>query len=212
MKWVALLLLLVVPVSLVEAREVGKPVWGVKAGFSGSSMYGDDTGMFKTRYGGLFGASVEYPLTGLISVQGELLYTMKGWKNDKYCGGMCELNQSISQIEIPLLLRLNSSGSGPGPYIIVGPALSIGVSDKFEVKVSGVEVPVDEEDFVAKGTGFGAVLGGGLEIPGQNYTLSIEVRGSIGATPAYDEFDTAFGAKEWDAQNMTGSLVIGVGF
>jgi hypothetical protein len=212
MKWVALLLLVLIPVSLVEAREVGKPVWGIKAGFTGANMYGDDTGIFKTRYGGLFGGSVEYPLTEMISLQGEVLYAMKGWKNDKFCGGLCELNQSISQIEIPMLIRLNSPASGPGPYLIMGPALYIGVSDELEVTVDGVDVPVDTEDYTAKGVEFGAVVGGGVTFPVENYMMSIEARGSIAGTPAYEDFDTSSGSKEWDAQNVTASLVVGVSF
>jgi hypothetical protein len=212
MKWWALLLATLLLVSTVEAREVGSPIWGVKGGISGANMYGDDTGIFKTRYGGVFGASVEYPFTELISIQGDLLYAMKGWKNDKYCGGECEISHRISQIEIPVLLRLNSPTDGPGPYLIVGPALYIGVSDKFEVTAQGVVVPVDDEDYTPRGTEFGVVMGGGMEFPGEKYTLSIEARGSVGGTPAYEDVETGTLTREVDAQNMTASLVLGIGF
>jgi hypothetical protein len=212
MKWVALLLLLLVPISFADAREAGKPMWGIKAGVSGSNMYGDDTGIFKTRYGGIFGASAEYPFTDLVSIQGELLYAMKGWKNDDYYGGQIEISHSISQLEIPVLLRLNSPADGAGPYLIMGPALYIGISDDFEVKFMGVTVPVDEEDFTVQSTQFGVVLGGGMEFPIDKYVLSIEARGSIGVTPAYEDIEVGTGTLEVDAQHMSASLVAGVCF
>ena len=212
MKWVALLLLVLIPISLADAREVGKPIWGIKAGFSGSNMYGDDTGIFKTRYGGIFGASAEYPFTELVSIQGELLYAMKGWKNDEYYGGLVEISHSISQLEIPVLLRLNSTGDGPGPYLIMGPALFIGISDEFKVEVMGVSVPFDEEDFTVQSTQFGVVLGGGMEIPVDKYVISVEARGSIGASPAYEDIEVSSGTYEVDAQHMSASLVVGLCF
>ncbi len=212
MKSLAVLLVALVLVSAVEAREVGRPVWGIKGGISGSNMYGDDTSIFKTRYGGLFGVSAEYPFTELISFQGELLYAMKGWKNDKYCGGSCEISHKITHLEIPVLLRLNSPASGPGPYLIMGPAIYIGISDKFEATAQGVAVPVDDEDFTVGGTEFGVVVGGGLEFPGEKYTVSIEARGSVGGTPAYEDIEMGTLTREIDAQNMTASLVVGVGF
>lgn len=212
MKWVALLLLVLVPISFADAREAGKPMWGIKAGVSGSNMYGDDTGIFKTRYGGIFGASAEYPFTDLVSIQGELLYAMKGWKNDEYYGGLVEISHSISQLEIPVLLRLNSPTDGAGPYLIMGPALYIGVSDDFKVEVMGVTVPVDEEDFTVQSTQFGVVLGGGMEFPVDKYIISIEARGSIGVTPAYEDIEVGTGTLEVDAQHMSASLVAGVCF
>jgi hypothetical protein len=212
MKCLALLLLVLVFVCAVEAREVGTPMWGIKGGISGANMYGDDTGIFKTRYGGLFGGSVEYPFTEMISFQGEVLYAMKGWKNDKYCGGSCEISHSITQIEIPLLLRLNSTATGPGPYLIMGPALYIGISDDFEVKANGITVPIDDEDFTVRSTEFGVVMGGGMEFPGEKYTISVEARGSVGGTPAYEDIEMGALTREIDAQNMTASLAVGVGF
>jgi hypothetical protein len=212
MKWVALLLLVLIPVSLADAREVGKPMWGVKAGVTGSNLYGDDTGLFKTRFGGIFGASAEYPFTELVSIQAEILYAMKGWKNDDYYGGMVEISHSISQLEIPVLLRLNSPTEGPGPYLIMGPALFIGISDDFSVEVGGVTVPVDEDDFTVQSTQFGVVLGGGMEFPVDKYVISIEARGSVGATPAYEDIEVGSGTREVDAQHMCASLVVGVCF
>jgi hypothetical protein len=212
MKWLALLLLVLIPISLADAREVGKPLWGIKAGVTGSNMYGDDTGIFKTRYGAIFGASAEYPFSDIVSVQGEIVYAMKGWKSDELYGGTVELDQSISQLEIPVLLRLNSPTEGPGPYLIMGPALFIGVSDNFEAKVAGITVPVDEDDFTVRSTQFGVVLGGGMEFPVDKYVVSIEGRGSIGLTPAYEDIEFDSATMEVDAQNMSASLVVGVGF
>ena len=212
MKWVALMLLVLVLVSLADAREVGKPMWGVKAGVSGSSMYGDDTGFFKTRYGGIFGASAEYPFTELVSVQAEILYAMKGWKNDDYYGGLVEISHSISQLEIQVLLRLNGSAEGPGPYLIMGPAVFIGIGDDFEAKVMGVTVHVDEDEFTVRSTQFGAVFGGGMEFPVDKYLISIEARGSVGAAPAYEDIEVGQGTLEVDARHVSASLVAGVCF
>ena len=71
---------------------------------------------------------------------------------------------------------------------------------------------MDDEDYVARGTEFGVVMGGGMEFPGESYTVSIEARGSVSGTPAYEDIERTVVTREVDAQNMTASLVIGVWF
>jgi hypothetical protein len=210
MRSLAVLILVLLLVPTVQAGELGGPVWGVKGGLSGSVTYGDDSGGMHMRLGGAFGATMEYPLTSLISFQGELLYAMKGWKNDKDFGGV-EVNQTIGYVEIAPLLRLNSSGGGPGPYLIMGPVLGIKTNDKLEASAGSLTATLDVLE--VKSTEFGFVLGGGVEFPGQQYTVFVEVRGDGGLTQIYDSVDLGGGVtQEWDVKSESASLLVGVSF
>jgi hypothetical protein len=166
--------------------------------------------MMKTRFGAIFGVTAEYPLTQLISVQGELVYSMRGWKNDSDFADV-EVNQKIGYLEIPVLIRVNSPGGPPGPYLVLGPALAVKINDSFEVSKAGYSV--DADAFEVKGTEFLFMLGGGLEFPGPSYTVFIEARGSGGFTPSYENVDIGGGVtREVDVSSETASLVVGVSF
>jgi|GEM_PF-4278599 len=200
------LALALVLVSAADAREAGTLMWGVKGGSGGANMYGDDTGGFGTRVGGLVGAYVEYPLTQLVSLQGELLYSLKGWKTDTFCKG-CEVSQTVGYLQIPILLRINSPVAGaPGPYLIMGPTLNMKVNDTFDVTPASAQDEFEALEY--KGFDVGLVLGGGVEFPAGTYTIFTEIRADGSATPAYEDVES----EEIDAQNWAVSLVIGVSF
>ena len=215
MKKLLIVFILVVIASAAQAGEGDGVTLGLKVGFNGSSFYGDHSGMMKTRYGAIFGGYVEYPLTELVSVQGELLYSMKGWKNEEY-GVLYEISHRISYIEIPVLIRINSPcGEMIGPYLIMGPALSIQAGSDFEVKVLGTSVELDLEDFDLtdpKGSEIGFVLGGGVSIPAGNYTIGLEARGNGGLGNTYEDRETRVGSTEIDAKSVSASVVLTVGF
>jgi hypothetical protein len=202
---VVCLVLALALVSTVSAREVGTPMWGIKGGLGGANMYGDDTGGFGTRIGGLVGAYVEYPLTQLVSLQGELLYALKGWKTDTFCKG-CEVSQTVGYLQIPVLLRINGPAGPPGPYLIMGPALNMKVNDSFDVSPASAKDEFDALEY--KGFDVGLVLGGGVEFPAGKYTVFAEIRADGSATPAYEDVD----GEEIDAQNWAVSLALGITF
>ncbi len=215
MKKFAVVLILVLIASTAQAWGEDGPAWGLKAGLNGSSFYGDDSGPMKTRFGAIVGGYVEYPVTELISLQGEVLYSMKGWKNEEY-GILYEISYRINYIEIPMLVRINSPcGNGIGPYLIMGPALSFKAGSDFEVKVLGTSVESEPEDFgmtEPKGTEVGFVLGGGVTIPAGNYTIGFEVRGNGGLTDTFEDREIGESSKVIDAKHVSGSVVFTVAF
>jgi hypothetical protein len=210
MKYLAAAIAVLMLVPAVQARQVGSPIFGAKAGMLGTTVYGDDSSLMKTRFGAVFGVTAEYPLTPMVSVQGELVYSMRGWKNDSDFGS-AEINQKIGYLEIPVLLRLNSTGGGPGPYLVLGPALAVKTNDSFEVSVQGYTV--EAEAFEVKSIEFLFMLGGGVEFPGPNFTMFIEARGSGGLTPMYSDLDIGGGiTRKIDIKSETAELVVGVCF
>jgi hypothetical protein len=209
MKHLGVVILVLLLVPTVHAREVGSPVWGVKAGMLGTTMYGDDSGLMKTRYGALFGVTVEYPLAQMVAVQGEIVYSMRGWKNDKDFGSV-KVNQKIGYLEIPVLLRFNSPGGPPGPYLLLGPALAIKTNDSFEVSLKGYTV--EAEVFKPRSTEFLFMMGAGMEFRGSGYTVFVEARGSGGLTPTYEDIELGAVTRKIDAQSQTVALVLGVCF
>jgi hypothetical protein len=215
MKKFVVVLILVVIASTAQAWAEDGPAWGLKAGLNGSSFYGDDSGLMKTRYGAIFGGFVEYPVTELISLQGEVLYSMKGWKNKEY-GILYEISYRINYIEIPMLIRINSPcGDVIGPYLIMGPSLSFKAGSDFVVEALGISVELDPEYFdltEPKGTEVGFVLGGGVTIPAGNYTVGIEVRGNGGLTDTFEDREIVLGSEAIDAKHVSGSVVFTVAF
>jgi hypothetical protein len=215
MKKFAFVSILVLIASTAQVCAEDAPAWGLKAGLNGSSFYGDDTGPMKTRFGAIMGGYVEYPVTELISLQGEVLYSMKGWKNEEY-RTLYEISYRINYIEIPMLVRINSPCSnGAGPYLIMGPALSFKAGSDFEVKVLGASAQSEPEDFGMtdpKGTEVGFVLGGGITIPAGNYTIGFEVRGNGGLTDTFEDREIGQSSKVIDAKHVSGSVVFTVAF
>lgn len=210
MRFLAAMILVLLLTAVVQAGELGGPVWGVKAGLSSSVTYGDDSGGMHTRLAATAGATMEYPLTPWISFQAELLYVIKGWKNDKDFGGV-EVNQTIGYVEIAPLLRLNSGGGGPGPYLIMGPALAVKTNDKLEASAGSLTASLDVLE--VKSTEFGLILGAGVEFPGQKYTVFVEARGGGGLTQVYESVDLGGGiTEEWDVKSQSACLLIGVSF
>jgi energy-converting hydrogenase Eha subunit B len=191
--------------SAVDGRELGTPLFGIKGGVGGANMYGDATGGFETRIGGVFGAYVEYPLAPLVSVQGELLYALKGWKTDAFCSG-CEITQTLGYIQIPVLLRINSPAGPPGPYLIMGPVVNMKVNDSFDVNTEAEQEGVSAKEY--KSFDVGLMLGGGVEFPAGARTVFMEIRADGSGTPAYEDV----GAEEVDAQNWAVSLAVGMTF
>jgi hypothetical protein len=93
------------------------PSFGIKAGVSltnvtGSYTTGGDTD-FKNTFGFHGGFVANLPISGIFSIQPELLYSMKGYKStgtDPYYAATANIKQTLHYIDIPVLARISTGG------------------------------------------------------------------------------------------------------
>jgi hypothetical protein len=134
MKKITLSLSLLVGLSTVAHAQSSIRI-GLKGGANLASYTGPDKTDTKSKYGFSAGATFNFPLSDMISIQPELLYSQKGIKLD-YSGynnndGVIfnplsnisgTFGQTLSYIDVPLLVRVNTGGSdGSGLFFEAGP-------------------------------------------------------------------------------------------
>ncbi|MDO7848281.1 porin family protein [Hymenobacter sp. M29] len=116
---------------------------GLKGGANLASFTGTDKQGTKSKYGFSAGATFNFRLSDLISIQPELLFSQKGSKVD-YAGNNNSdasvfkpgsvsgtFGQTLSYIDVPLLVRVNTGGSdGSGFFFEFGPQASFLVAQR----------------------------------------------------------------------------------
>jgi hypothetical protein len=114
--------------SLVPVWADG-PTGGVEVGANFTSLSVDLTGVSsKVRPGLLVGGFGLLPVGPAVSIQPEVVYTQK---YSRLAQGSLTFNEKLDFIEIPILLRVNLSGSSsPGFYGIVGPGFDFSTRAK----------------------------------------------------------------------------------
>ena len=157
---------------------------GVKAGLNFATTGGTDASSQSINS---FNAGIlaTFDVAGLLALQPELLYTMKGY-NASYpvpevIGpipfGSGNLTGKISYLEIPVLLKLNTSSLGIiRPNIFAGPEVAFKLSSK---ATSGS--PSSEQDLQnINSTDFGIIVGAGININLPITTIMVDIRYDIG--------------------------------
>jgi hypothetical protein len=215
-KSLVLTALLVLSLSMLAAAA-DRPTMGPRLGLNVANFNGDDAEGLDPRVGACLGGFIEYPLTPIISLQGEVLYTMKGAMESSM--GI-DLVWKMNYVEVPLLARLNFPISGSiRPYLLAGPGIAFNTGAEWEVSGFGQSASMDIGDYV-KGTDLGAVLGGGLSFPVGPYWMAAEVRYEFGMAtidedlvPFLEEVSGEdLPMDELDLKNGTFSVVVGLAF
>ena len=157
---------------------------GVKAGLNFANMlmkddeetYSDE---FDMKPGFHIGATVEFPLSDMISFEPGLMVSTKGFKMSDEGSEMgisyeYETKANLVYLDIPLNLKAGLHVGGAKVYGLVGPYGGIGMTGKFknEVTVGGeteededdIEWGSDEEKSDIKRLDFGLTVGAGVEI------------------------------------------------
>ena len=209
MKRVGVILVLGVMVLSAQTADVlGRPTVGVKAGVNITGSHGDDGRTTYMRGGFCMGGFLEYALSPLLSLQGAVLYTTKGWhgsetqwsKKDPVERGE---TVKLAYIEIPALLRVNLLQEGKvRPYLLAGLALAFKSSAKMSVDQPGSSADGTLEN--VKGTDFGLTVGSGAGLPMGIVTVYFEARYNYGLV----SIDDSGG----DVKNDAISLAVGLGF
>lgn len=170
----AVILAIVIPPGTIQAR----PALGIKAGLNlanwqGRNYAGTD---IRTCFSG--GGYVVFGVSPRVSVQAEILYTMKGTTAKEHDIATAS---KLSYIEVPLLARLATTRDEKvSPYFIIGPALAFELTSK--IKTGGDEWDSEEVCMDTKSPDIAIVLGTGVEfgLAGGKGKMSFEIRYVMG--------------------------------
>ena len=137
--------------------------FGLKGGASIANVNGDFVdalGDWKSTVGFCGGIFLEFNFGRVLTLQPEVLYTMKGADTG-------EGKLKFDYIEIPVLLKLRLPTGHVHPFIFAGPAFGFTLKSALE----GIEL----EDFPK--SDYSAVLGGGLQL---GRSIHIDIRYTMG--------------------------------
>lgn len=214
MKRVALALLLTIMVTHAIDLQLN-----LKAGLNIATLYGVsmdsliDNGYDRTPTPGLCGGiGLDIGLTNHLSIEPELLLTMKGTEFTKEKDGVTDqFDVEYIYLSMPILLKKNFKLSKIGLHILVGPAPSINLTSNYETSLEGTGDPSKEYDVtydtkdITTDTDISLVAGFGLEIPLGPGNLTIDARNSIGFR------DTRLYHDIWGSHSVF-TLMAGYGF
>lgn len=153
--------LLVLPLLPVQAQRLG-----IVAGGTFSQLRGIKDVKAKNRNGTMFGLTLQLPLGDAVAFEPELLFVNKGSEFDVTSGGV--RNVKLDYLEIPMLLRFGSRGSGLAPHFYVGP--SVGFNMNCSVTLKGGGIPNTSSDcknddfFEPTSLDWGAIVGAGVDL------------------------------------------------
>lgn len=181
---------------------------GIKGGANMARLNGEDLALledtWKSKLGFCVGGFLAISLGDVLTIQPEVLYTMKGAEFTEveiitYTGKLF-----LDYIEIPVLLKLRLPVGGIAPFVFAGPSVGFILSEKLKLFEDGEyigEEPIEDE---IKNVDYGAVFGGGLEL---GRSFHIDVRYSLGLQKLGAE-----GLDALDIKNGVLSATVGIAF
>lgn len=205
------------------AQEKAPMTKGIKVGFNMAKFTGDDASYddgngtmvepkFKTGFA--FGGFLGFELGEAVTLQPELLYTMKGVKYEEL--GVTIKGKS-TYLEVPVLIKYGFTTAGSTkPNLYFGPYMAFELSSDVEGEIGGMSAEVEVGN--TKSTDFGLVIGGGLDFAAGSSTVVIDFRYSLGLTKlAGDEVEPLNWTGQWmdpgmDVKNSNLSIMLGMAF
>jgi Outer membrane protein beta-barrel domain len=165
------------------------PHFGAKVGVNLANIYGPDASSNfpdkKMKPGLVVGGYMTYDIIPLLSIQPEVLFSMKGTKATGVSPQPYDYTQSYNYIEVPVLLKLNIP-LGPvatfKPSIFAGPdfAFNVASSEKFSGQyVQGGSATVDTKN-ATKSFDFNVAVGAGAGFDVGPTNLGLELRYTFG--------------------------------
>jgi hypothetical protein len=179
--------------------------FGIKAGGNMAKPTGADArdplATLQSRVGFLGGVFLSVDLSRVLTIQSEILYTMKGAtyvaNDDTYTDKLY-----ADYVEVPMLLMLRIPFPVVRPFVFGGPTVGFKLQEK--LISNGEEVPLTEAFF--KNNDYGAIFGAGLSL---GRSLMLDVRYSLGMQKVLAVFA---GEQEPDYKNGVWSATIGIAF
>ena len=184
-------LFLIVIAIMMATDKLFSQEFGIKAGFNSSNMHVVDDGSivsedFNMRTGFHIGATAEFPLTEIFSLETGLLLSSKGFIEE-----VKDFNYKVIfnplYLDIPVTVKASSYIGGTKVYGMFGSYIGIGLSGKIkqEVSINGAttseEIDIEWGSDIAssnfKRMDFGLIIGAGVELNsiqiGLNYSLGL---------------------------------------
>ena len=193
MKQAIAVLMFVVLVAGSTQAQVG---FGITGGVNLANVGGADavTGS-KNLTGFAGGVYLDLGIPFFISVQPEVLYSMKGYKADASFtigANTVSVNQTVNlnYIEVPVLLKFSFPVPALKPTLFAGPSMGILLSAKAKVDITGQ--PSQDQDIksLTTSTDWGVVVGASAHIAvvtvSARYTLGLTTLDKTGGTKAYN--------------------------
>ena len=150
--------------------------FGIKGGANVANVNGnfaDNVSNWKSRIGFCAGIFLELNLGRILTIQPEVLYTMKGADATLEEGVLTGTGKlRFDYIEIPILLKVRIPTGPVHPFVFAGPAIG------FDLKATFEDITGDSSDVnTANKVDYSAVFGGGLQLGG---AIHIDVRYTLG--------------------------------
>ncbi|GAA4507752.1 porin family protein [Hymenobacter ginsengisoli] len=170
-------LFIALAVGVASAAQAQSARFGVKAGASLTGVTGKDTDGTAYKFGFNGGVMANFAINDMFSIQPEVLYSMKGAKDNSNSDNRINLNY----IDVPVLAKVSTGATGL--FFELGPQIGFLASAKAKTSSTTTDVKDGYKtvDFgYAAGLGFqtegGAMVGlrynGGFTNVGKSYTYS----------------------------------------
>ncbi|MDI6845384.1 MAG: porin family protein [Candidatus Saccharicenans sp.] len=178
---------------------------GIRGGASAAKLTGADVqdleGTIKNKLGFTAGIFLAINIGKIITIQPEVLYTMKGSQIEDPLG---EYTGKLygDYVEIPLLLKIRIPTPGIQPAVFAGP--SVGFKLKEKLQINGQDIPLEER--LLENNDYGAIFGAGLDF-GRHFM--IDIRYSLGLKKVLTAIEEG---TQPDVKNGVWSATIGIAF
>lgn len=174
------------------------PQFGAKVGLNLSTVYGNNIAVSfpnnEVKPGLVVGTYMTYDLVPLLSIQPEVLFSMKGTKGSSTTvfpiGMSYNYEQTFNYLEVPLLLKVNLPLGPAVPFktsVYAGPDFAFNVASSDKITAGGTSYTVDTRN-ITESFNFNVAVGAGAGFNVGPTTLGLELRytfgtGSLTKTP-----------------------------
>ncbi|HEX8350150.1 MAG TPA: porin family protein [Hymenobacter sp.] len=154
MKKLVLSLALVAGTSA-AAMAQDSPRFGIKAGANYTKFSGDNLGNIGYKFGFVGGLAANFGFSESLSLQPELLYSMKGCELKD--APLADYNFKLNYLDLPIMFRYTLN-DGQGPFVQAGPQLGYLINAKVS-DGDGNEIEVEDDAFQKLELGYVAAIG-----------------------------------------------------
>ncbi len=159
--------------------------FGIRAGLNIANIAGKDVDgenlKFTSLTGPLIAATVDFPLSKVVSIETGVQYSFKGTQNsntDYYSGGTTNYKLKFSYIEIPLTGKFTANLDKINLYGLVGPYCGFGIGGTIYEDGIGTKVKWgsgNNADNSFNRFDYGILVGGGIEVKNIQLRLTYEL-------------------------------------
>ncbi|MGZ5479920.1 MAG: porin family protein [Candidatus Aminicenantales bacterium] len=174
--WKTLAIGAVVAMLVLPRMAAADVKFGIKGGVNVANVNGnfaDNVTNWKSRVGFCAGIFLEFNLGRILTIQPEVLYTMKGAEATLAEGVLTGTGKlRFDYLEIPILLKVRIPTGDVHPFIFAGPAIG------FNLKAAFQDITGSSSDVAGMNkVDYSAVFGGGLQL---GRSIHIDARYTLG--------------------------------